>query len=181
MRKALLLICAVAALVFVFTASASAPPSFAGTWDVDKAKSQNMSRIWQEAEGVTLVIVQNDKQVILETKIIGGPAPPTSGGGTGSGPRFGPGPMGPVTYNLDGTEANSESERGKSTTKATWGKDGTLELSLKRTFNTPNGEITATTTDKLSLSADGKVLTDVRHTESPRGPQDSTLIYNKKA
>jgi hypothetical protein len=55
-----------------------------------------------------------------------------------------------------------------------------LELTTTRTFNTPNGEITSTTTEKLSLSEDGKVLTNVRHSESPRGPQDSTLVFNKK-
>jgi hypothetical protein len=33
--------------------------------------------------------------------------------------------------------------------------------------------------DKLQLSADGKVLTVNRHSESPRGTQDSTLVFNK--
>jgi hypothetical protein len=32
----------------------------------------------------------------------------------------------------------------------------------------------------MSLSADGKVLTVERHSEGPRGPQDSTLIFNKQ-
>jgi N-glycosylase/DNA lyase len=33
--------------------------------------------------------------------------------------------------------------------------------------------------DKLVLSADGKSLTVTRHSESPRGAQDSTLVFNK--
>lgn len=165
------------ALILVIGASAAPPPNFAGTWELDKAKSQNLPRGWQDAEGVTLTITQNDKQVTLETKVTGAPAPSGTGGGRGFG-----GMMGPVVYNLDGTEITAESERGKSTTKAAWSKDtNTLELSAKRTFNSPNGEITATTTEKLSLSADGKVLTNVRHSESPRGPQDSTLVFNKKS
>ena len=39
--------------------------------------------------------------------------------------------------------------------------------------------MTLTSSDKLTLSADGKTLTVVRHSESPRGPQDSTLVFNK--
>ena len=56
----------------------------------------------------------------------------------------------------------------------------TLELVSKVTFQTQDGnEVTTTSTDKLTLSADGKSLTVVRHSESPRGPQDSTLVFNK--
>jgi hypothetical protein len=55
----------------------------------------------------------------------------------------------------------------------------TLELVSKVTFAGPDGEITTTNSDKLTLSADGKVLTVVRHNESPRGAQDSTLVFNK--
>jgi hypothetical protein len=71
--------------------------------------------------------------------------------------------------------------RGKFARKATLSSDGkTLELVGKQMFTGQDGnEITITNTDKLSLSADGKVLTVVRHTESPRGPQDSTLVFNK--
>jgi hypothetical protein len=47
------------------------------------------------------------------------------------------------------------------------------------TFQGPDGEITSTSTDKLSLSEDGKVLTVMRHSETPRGAQDSTLVFNK--
>lgn len=87
---------------------------------------------------------------------------------------------GPRTYNLDGTETTGEMGRGKFVRKATMSSDGkTLELSSKLMFQGPEGEVTTTSTDKLSLSADGKVLTVVRHSESPRGAQDSTLVFNK--
>jgi hypothetical protein len=161
--------------VFVVSVSATAPPNFTGTWVLDKSKSQNLPRGWQDAESVTMVITQNDKQLTLEPKVT---AAAMTGGYGNRG--FG-GMMGPAAYNLDGSEVTSESDRGKSVTKAAWSKDGTvLELSAKRTFTTPNGEVTSTSTDKLSLSADGKVLTDARHSEGPRGPQDSTLVFNKK-
>jgi hypothetical protein len=70
--------------------------------------------------------------------------------------------------------------RGKFVRKATVSADGkTIELTTKSTFQGPEGEVTATSNDKLQLSADGKVLTVTRHSESPRGPQDSTLVFNK--
>jgi hypothetical protein len=185
MRKIVMTLSLLTALTFAFAANAAAPPSFAGTWELDKSKSQNLSRGMQDAESVSLIITQSDKTITTETKITpgaaaaGAPAGGGPGGGGGGGRGGFGGAMGPVSYNADGSEATTENERGKTTTKATWAGNN-LELSAKRTFNTPNGEVTATTTDKLSLSADGKVLTITRHSESPRGPQDSTLVYNKK-
>ena len=88
--------------------------------------------------------------------------------------------MGPRTFNLDGSETTGEMGRGKFARKATLLSDGkTLELVSKGTFQTPDGEVTSTTNEKLTLSADGKSLTVVRHSESPRGAQDSTLVFNK--
>lgn len=88
---------------------------------------------------------------------------------------------GPRTYTLDGAETAGDSGRAKFTRKATLSSDGkTLELVQKTTFQTPDGtEVTSTLNEKLSLSADGKVLTVTRHSESPRGTQDSTLVFNK--
>ena len=89
--------------------------------------------------------------------------------------------MGPRTYNLDGSETAGDSGRAKFTRKATLSSDGkTLELVQKTTFQTQDGnEVTSTLSDKLTLSADGKVLTVTRHSESPRGTQDSTYVFNK--
>jgi hypothetical protein len=89
--------------------------------------------------------------------------------------------MGPRPYNLDGSETTGETGRGRFARKATLSSDGkTLDLVTKSTFQTQDGsEVTITSSDKLSLSADGKVLTVVRHSESPRGPQDSTMVFNK--
>jgi len=70
---------------------------------------------------------------------------------------------------------------GSSSTKATWSSDSsTLELSTVRSGNRDGQEFKFTTVDKLSLSADGKVLTINRHSESPRGTTDSTLVFNKQ-
>jgi len=88
---------------------------------------------------------------------------------------------GPRTFNLDGTETTGDTGRGKFARKASLSSDGkTLELVSKVTGQGPDGnEFSFTSTDKLTLSADGKVLTVVRHSESPRGPQDSTMVFNK--
>jgi hypothetical protein len=166
------------ALALAIVASSMAAANFAGTWALDKAKSQGLSQRMQGADKVTWTITQDDKTISIDQKVEGGQ--PAGGGGGGGGGR---GPAGPTTYNLDGKEVTADQAMGqataKVTSKATWaGSD--LELSRKSVFQGPNGEVTTSNTQKLSLSADGKVLTAVVHSESPRGPQDSTLVFNKQ-
>ena len=95
---------------------------------------------------------------------------------------MGGGMGGPRTFNLDGTETSGETGRGKFVRKATWTNDGkTLELVSKTTFQRQDGEaFTSTSTDKLELSADGKVLTLTRRNEGPQGARDSTWVMNKQ-
>ena len=165
--KTILLIISLSALVICSAVNAAAPANFAGTWTLDKAKTQNLPRQWEQAESVTLEIKQDAKQITLETKAAGS--------------QF---PSQPLTYNLDGTESTVEMQGrmpGKANLKASWSSDGnSLALTSKRSGTGPNGDFSFTTTDKLMLSEGGKVLTDTRHSESPRGPQDSTLVYIKK-
>jgi hypothetical protein len=202
MRKLFCALSLISALVFSLAVQAAAPTSFAGTWTLDKSKSQGLNQRIQNAESVTWTIAQTDKTITLEEKVTGGqpgggpgggagaapsgaaPAggPPAGGGGGqgGQGRGMGGGMMGPRTFNLDGSETSGEMGRGKFVRKAAWANDGkTLELVTKTTFQGQDGEVTATSTDKLELSADGKVLTVTRHSESPRGPQDSTWVLNK--
>src|SRR6185295_19577142 len=195
MRKLLYAFGLTSALVFALAAHAAAP-NFAGTWTLDKSKSQGLNPRWQNAESVTWNVTQTDKEITIDEKVTGGapgggpggppsgaPAggPPGGGPGGGGGRGMGGGMMGPRTFNLDGSETTGDLGRGKFARKATLSSDGkTLELVSKMTFQTQDGnEVTTTSTDKLSLSADGKSLTVVRHSESPRGPQDSTLVFNK--
>jgi hypothetical protein len=189
MRKLLFAFGLTSALVFALAAHAAAP-NFAGTWTLDKSKSQGLNPRWQNAESVTWNVTQTDKEITIEEKITGGGpggpgGPPAGGAPQGGGPGQGRGGMmgggSPRTYNLDGSETTGEMGRGKFARKATLSSDGkTLELTSKVTFQGQDGnEITTTSTDKLSLSADGKTLTVVRHAETPRGAQDSTLVFNK--
>jgi len=178
MKRLFLIAGMMGALALAIVASSMAAANFAGTWALDKAKSQGLSQRMQGADKVTWTITQDDKTISIEQKVEGGQ--PTGGGGGGGGGR---GPAGPTTYNLDGKEVTADQAMGqataKVTSKATWaGSD--LELSRKSVFQGQNGEVTTSNTQKLSLSADGKVLTAVVHSESPRGPQDSTLVFNKQ-
>ena len=193
MRKLLYAFGLTSALVFALAAHAAAP-NFAGTWTLDKSKSQGLNQRLQNAESVSWNVTQTDKEITIDEKITGGGGPggppaggapaaggPPPGGGQGGGRGMGGGMGGPRTFSLDGTETTGEMGRGKFARKATLSSDGkTLELVSKMTFQTPDGnEVTTNSTDKLTLSADGKSLTVVRHSESPRGVQDSTLVFNK--
>src|SRR5215208_5241127 len=154
MRKLLYAFGLTSALVFALAAHAAAP-NFAGTWTLDKSKSQGLNQRMQNAESVTWNVTQTDKEITIDEKVSGG-------GGPGRGGMMGGGPR---TFNLDGTETTGEAGRGKFARKATLSSDGkTLELVSKNMFTGPDGnEVTITNSDKLSLSADGKVLTVVRH------------------
>ena len=194
MRKLVYAFGLTSALVFALAAQAAAP-NFAGTWTLDKSKSQGLNPRWQNADSVTWNVTQTDKEITIEEKVTGGGGPggpggPPPGGAPAGGAPQGGGPGGgggrgmmggPRTYNLDGSETSGDTGRGKFVRKAILSSDGkTLELTSKSTFTGQDGnEMTLTSSDKLSLSADGKTLTVVRHSESPRGPQDSTLVFNK--
>ncbi len=209
MRKFLGALCLISALVFWLAVQAAAPPAnFAGTWTLDKSKSQGLSQRVQNVD-ISWNIAQTDKTISIEEKVTGGGdrggnmggtgAPPASaapsgappaggppaggqGGGQGGGRGMGGGMGGPRVFNLDGSETNGEMGQAKFVRKATLSSDGkTLELATKTTFSREGEEITSTQNDKLSLSADGKVLTVARHSEGgPRGPQDSTWVLNKQ-
>jgi hypothetical protein len=188
MRKLIYAFGLTSALVFALAAHAAAP-NFAGTWTLDKSKSQGLNPRWQNAESVTWNVTQTEKEITIDEKVTGGgPGGPPAGGAPaagapqGGGPGGGRGMMGgPRTYNLDGSETTGDTGRGKFVRKAVLSSDGkTLELTSKSTFTGQDGnEMPFNSSDKLSLSADGKTLTVVRHAESPRGPQDSTLVFTK--
>ena len=183
MRKILGALSLSSALIFTLAVHAAAPANFAGTWTLDKSKSQGLNPRLQGADSVTWTITQTDKTITVEEKVAGGQMAAGPGGGAGGqgGGRGGMGMGGPRTFNLDGTETTADLGRGKVARKATWSGDGkTLELVSKTTFQGQDGnEVTSTTTEKLAVSGDGKVLTVTRHSEGPRGPQDSTYVFTK--
>ena len=174
MRKVFLIAGLMTAFAFSDVAS-SAAANFAGTWTLDKTKSQGLSPRMAGADKVTWTITQDAATISLDQKVEGG-TPPAGGGARP--------PAGPTVYKLDGSEVTSDvtfgQMTGKQTLKATWAGDA-LELSRKTTGTGPDGtERTNTNTQKLSLSGDGKVLTAAVHSEGGRGgPSDSTLVFSK--
>lgn len=186
MKRLFLIAGIIAAFLLVVLSASAQKGNFAGSWSLDKSKSQGLSQRMQGADKVTWTITQDAKTISIDSKVEGGQAPQggAPGGGGGGGGRPGGG-MGPQAYNLDGKEATSDvnfgQATGKLTTKATVSGD-TVELMRKTSFTGQDGsERVSTTTQKLSLSGDGKVLTAVVHSEGGRGgPTDSTLVFNKQ-
>lgn len=174
------------ALLVNVLAAPAAQTNFAGTWALDKSKSANLPQQWANLESLTLTVTQDAKQLSVnsETKMAQD-ANAGTGGGMGGGRGRGMGGFPPsATYMLDGSESSVEAMGGRggtTTLKAEW-KDGGKTLVLKRVskFNFQGSDVTATTTEDWSLSADGKTLTVKRTSESPRGTQTSTLVFDKK-
>jgi hypothetical protein len=179
--KRVLAICGVfcALVIGVAAVSAQKGASFAGTWELDKAKSQLSQRQADSMKSATWTVTQDDKQLTNEQKIervegAGG------GGGGGRGGGFGMG-GGTLTVKLDGSETTTETQGGKLTTKAKWTNDGkSLEITSVRTGEFQGNAFTFTTNEKWELSDDGKTLKVHRKTETQRGPQESTWVLTKK-
>jgi hypothetical protein len=139
--------------------------------------------VYRSFERTFWKITQTDNEISIEeyfTDFVS-KNPDPLGPGIGPGRGGGDEPIGPSTYKLDGSETIKNIGRSKFARKAILSPDGkTLELVEKITQQRTNGEeVTRTTTDKLSLSADGKVLTVIRHRDGSPGTKDSTLVFNK--
>ncbi|HWP45031.1 MAG TPA: hypothetical protein VNO14_17445 [Blastocatellia bacterium] len=149
--------------------AAAAPANFAGTWVLDKEKSESLSRQLQNVDSLTWVITQDDKHVTLEAKAV-------AGGQERPAQKY--------TYNLDGSETTVEiSGRmpGKATLKARWMDDGKiLELNSVRNLSVQGNEFTITTKEHWELAEGGKVLKVHQMSETPRGSQESKLVFNKQ-
>ncbi len=90
---------------------------------------------------------------------------------------------GTVTYSLDGKETVVEIEgpNGKMPIKYKGSVEaGKANLSSTRSLSGPMGDVTVTTKDTWTLSADGKTLTVVRDQTTPRGNSTSTMVFAKK-
>jgi len=181
--KKLFAIAAMCCMLSIAALAQATTPDFSGTWtlDVSKSKLDDRSRV----ESMTLTVTQTAKDIKIDTKTTRAPRPEGAGGGMGGGGRRGGGFGGDsvMTYTLDGktTTIQQESQMGQIPVSLTGKLDGgTLNLSSSRTFNGPNGEVTATTKDTWTLSSDGKTLTVNRESQTPRGANSSTMVFVKK-
>jgi hypothetical protein len=176
MKKPFLLLglCAVFMLTLFVSADAQTKPAganFAGTWMLDKSKSE-LSQMMQNLDGVTWVITQDDKQLAREQKFEGGP-----GGGRGMIGNV------PLTVKLDGSETSTDAPRisGKRTARSQWQGDGKiLEVSVVTTGSFEGNEIKSTVTEHWELAEGGQVLKVHQKTEGTRGTFESKMVFNKK-
>ncbi len=167
--------------------------NFAGTWELDKAKSKLPGNM--PIESMSLNVAQTDKELKVETTTKRG-APTEAkregsgaammGGGMGRGGGLGRAQMDgaqTVSYSLDGKETKLETPGipgADATLKAKMEKDGKLKLSTSRTFNGPQGEMTMTTKETWELMDGGKTLKVTRDRESQRGTETSEMYFTKK-
>jgi hypothetical protein len=70
MRKLFYAFSLASMLVFVLTEQAAAP-NFAGTWTLDKSKSQGLVSRYRNFERVSWVITQTDKEILIQEKVSG--------------------------------------------------------------------------------------------------------------
>jgi len=192
MKKVLLLSAFVCLLAFSAFAQDKKATDFSGSWTLDTSKSKLDARA--RIESMTLNVTQTDKEIKIESaaKRLPPPEGANQGGGNGQGGGMGRGMGrgmfgggdGTSTYTLDGKETTTEIEgrMGKVPVKlkAEIESDGKLKLSRSSTFNTPDGERTATTKETWTLSSDGKTLTVKRDSESPFGTNSSEMVFTKK-
>ena len=171
--------------VLAISVSAQNATNFAGTWTLDVSKSKLGDR--NNIESQTLTVVQTDKDIKVTPVTKRLPPPGGAPVGGGGGRMGGGGGMGGGdtvnTYTLDGKETTIEIESpmGKMPVKLTGKWDaGKLVLSSSRTFSGQNGEITSTTKDTWSLSADGNTLTVDAESTSPRGTTSTQKVFAKK-
>jgi hypothetical protein len=162
--KRLLIVSSVICLL-VLAAQAGAPANFAGTWSLDKSKSEGLQGRMAQAD-VTMTVTQDAKQLTVETSISGSDQPPQK-----------------VTYNLDGSETTAEFTgrmAGKGTLKAKWASDSALELHSVRNVNFQGNDVTITSTEHWELADGGKTLKVHRSTETPQGTREASLVFTKK-
>ena len=167
MKKILAFCSMIMIVAMAAVAVSAASPNFAGTWVLDKDKSQGVQGPQGGVPDITLVVTQDDKKLVVEEKrMMNGQAAPSR----------------PNTYNLDGSETTAELTgrmSGTAKLKAKWAKD-TLELNSVANVNFQGNEVTITTQEHWELADGGKTLKIHRTRETPRGTQESTLVFTKQ-
>jgi hypothetical protein len=167
MKKTFLpFLCAFFMLFLVVSAAAQTKANFAGTWVLDKSKSE-LPQMMQNFGGLTWEITQDDKQITRDQKFEGG----------------GMARNVPLTIKLDGSETVTDAPMisGKRTVKASWQGDGKiLEVSSVTTGSRQGTEIKSTTTELWELTEGGKVLKVQQKVDGTRGTFETKLVFNKK-
>ena len=199
MRKAKTVLSLVGMMMLGFCAISvmAAQNDFSGVWTLNKQKTHGLPK---DLKGFTLVVTQNEQQLVVKTRLEGGVQAKAedsnmTNGGTyltmwGGAGGYRPGTlalsvvMPQLTYSLDGKETTAEGVVSSITSKlkAKWSKDGkTLDLSLvqKDTASMQQGT-TDTIKERWTLSAGGDVLKVQRSVGTAGGSDAITLIFGKE-
>src|SRR5207253_4095895 len=75
MKRLFLMAGLMAAFMLLVVAASAQKASFAGTWSLDKSKSQGLSQRIQGADKVTWTVTQDDKIIAIDQKVEGGQPP----------------------------------------------------------------------------------------------------------
>ena len=193
MRK-VLLTCACSMLSLGLWAVNAAAPNFAGTWALDKGKSELPPQQAQALKSLTWTITQDATQITVTPKAemeeaaaaggAGGAGGGAGGAGGGAGRGGGRGGMmgggnQPRTFKLDGSETVTENQRGKTAVKAKL-SDGGLEITSVRNMNMQGNEMTLTTKEHWTLADGGKTLKVHSSTETPQGARETNQVFTKQ-
>jgi hypothetical protein len=139
-------------------AVAADKPNFSGDWTLDASKSEFGPM--PPPQAMTRKVEHNDPALNYTQVMTGGP----QGDQTTS-----------MKYSTDGKETTNDMMGTPMKATAKW--DGE-SLVMSGKLDMQGNEITLV--DKWTLSADGKVLTDVLHIGTPQGEFDITYVLNKK-
>ena len=168
MKRSLVFVSLFCVLMVGFWSVSAAPANCAGTWVLDKAKSEGLQGPMASMDQ-TWVVTQDAKSFTVEASFSGGeqPRPPQK-----------------RTFNLDGSETTMDVTGrmpGKATLTAKWQGDGKiLELNSVTKANFQGNDITITSMEHWELADGGKMLKVHRVSENPRGKQETTLMFAKK-
>jgi hypothetical protein len=172
---------AFAAMCALSVVAAAQSASFAGTWELDKSKSQMNERMASMLKSQTLTVTQDDKEVKVDRKTEmdapQGGGPGGGGGGRGMGGGMAGAPN--STYKLDGSDVVTENPRGKMSTKAKL-NGGKLEIKTVNNVNFNGNEMTINGSETWELADGGKTLKIKQVRETPNGAMETTMVYNKK-
>lgn len=149
-------------LLFTLGWAAAPAPDFSGTWALDKAKSEGLPPAMTNAD-LSWVISVTDKDLKKEVK-------------AGAGAQT-------ENYKLDGSEVNEDVVMGQMTGKAK--RTAKLMGEMLELKSVMSGErngtaFSFTTTQHLELADGGKTLKVHQVRETPRGNQESKLVFTKK-
>jgi hypothetical protein len=168
MKRSQVLVSLCCVLMVGFWSVGAAGTDFSGSWALDKAKSEGLQGRMAHVDQ-TWAVTQDAKTFTVEATFSGGEQQI---------------PAQKRTYNLDGSETTVDvagQMPGKATMKAKWQGDGKiLELSRVQTGNFQGNEVKITSTEHWELADGGKTLKVHRVSESPRGTQDTKLVFTKK-